>query len=137
VLCTVQTSRGYAKVTRHIAFEEYLDLAPYCTRFASVGHFRNCYYRWSFACLLDWYSKHSLDDAQKIAKRNRNKNDTIFSLVFAHGVVDVFVFLSCCYICLFYVSAFSPLLSSSYSAAKYIQIEICQLRPHGLCLIIA
>ena len=81
-------------MTRHIAFEEYLDLAPYCTRFVWVGHFRNCYYRWSFACLLDWYSKHSLDDAQKIAKRNRNKNDMIFSLVFAHGVVDMFVALS-------------------------------------------
>jgi len=34
-----QTSKGYMKVSRHIAFEEYLDLTPYCTRFAWV-----CFY---------------------------------------------------------------------------------------------
>jgi len=34
----LQTSRGYVKVSRHIAFNERLDLSPYCSRFAWVGN---------------------------------------------------------------------------------------------------
>ena len=32
-----QTTRGYIKVSRHIKFNELLDLSPYCSRFAWVS----------------------------------------------------------------------------------------------------
>jgi len=34
-----QTDRGFKKVSRHIAFDDHLDLAPFCSRFAWVWTF--------------------------------------------------------------------------------------------------
>jgi len=57
LVVSIQTSRGYVKVNKHVKFDDLLDLSPYCSRFAWV---RFCRY----VCAVHWLVQNVRDSSQ-------------------------------------------------------------------------